>query len=212
MNFFKIHGLNKLTTEKFRNSKIFFNMVKAALGALIISYSFSLSAQTVIGGKSFPSSVSTQKGTLVLNGGGVREKLWIDVYVAGLYLTAKSSNASEIIHADQPMAVMMNIVSGMINSDNMTEAVNEGFEKSTNGNTAPLRERINAFLDVFRKEPVKAGDIFKIIYLPAEGVKIYKNDSLKATVSGLDFKKALFGIWLGDKPVSSALKKGMLGQ
>jgi len=168
-------------------------------------------AQTSIEGKTFPNSLTTEKGDLILNGGGVREKLWIDIYVGALYLEAKSSNAPDIVNADKPMAVRLHIVSGAVNSDNMSEAVNEGFEKSTKGNTAPLRDRINSFLDVFKKEPVKVDDIYKIVYAPGEGVKIYKNDSLKATVTGLDFKKALFGIWLGDSPVSSSLKKGMLG-
>jgi len=32
------------------------------------------------------------------------------------------------------------------------------------------------------------------------------------TVKGLDFKKALFAIWLGKKPADSGLKDGMLGK
>lgn len=176
-----------------------------------IFFALAADAQTMIAGKSFPDVLATDKGSLALNGGGVREKMWIDVYVAGLYLQAKSSNGADIVNADKPMAVRLHIVSGMVNSENMSEAVNEGFEKSTSGNTALLGDRINAFLDVFKKEPVKVDDIYKIVYVPGEGVKIYKNDSLKATVTGLDFKKALFGIWLGESPVSSSLKKGMLG-
>ncbi|HXH17811.1 MAG TPA: chalcone isomerase family protein [Chitinophagales bacterium] len=172
--------------------------------------SLPLFSQTIIEGKSFPNTLNTEKGTLVLNGGGVREKLWIDVYVAALYLTSRSNNAAQIIQADQPMAVRMHIVSGMVNSENMSEAVHEGFEKSTNRNTAPLKDKIEAFIQVF-KEPIKVDDVFLIVYLPGEGIKIYKNEMYKAVIQGLDFKKALFGIWLGDTPVSTGLKKGMLG-
>ncbi len=177
-----------------------------------IFFSLAANAQTMIAGKSFPNALETGKGSLALNGGGVREKMWIDVYVAGLYLQSKNNNGADIVNADQPMAVRLHIVSGMVNSENMSEAVNEGFEKSTRGNTAPLRDRINSFLDVFKSEPVKVDDIYKMIYAPGEGIKIYKNDAMKSTVTGLDFKKALFGIWLGDTPVSSSLKKGMLGE
>jgi len=185
--------------------------MKTILSAVILSLCISLlSAQTTIGGKSFPSSLTAEKETLVLNGGGVREKLWIDVYVAGLYLTAKSSNGADIVNADQSMAVRLHIVSGMVNSENMSEAIHEGFEKSTGGNTAPLKDKIDAFIKVFA-EPIQVDDIFKIEYVPGAGIKIYKNDAYKATVEGLDFKKALFGIWLGANPVSSGLKKGMLG-
>ena len=172
--------------------------------------SLTANSQTNIAGKSFPNSIETEKGTLMLNGGGVREKLWIDVYIGGLYVETKSSNASDIINADKPMAVRLHIVSGMVNSDNMSKAVNEGFEKSTNKNTAPIKDKIDGFIKVF-SEPIEVDDIFKIVYLPGEGVKIYKNDTYKSTVTGLDFKKALFGIWLGEYPISSSLKKGMLG-
>lgn len=183
--------------------KIFFICFCSSLFSLTM-------AQTVIEGKTFPNTLSTEKGDLVLNGGGVREKMWIDLYVAGLYLTAKSNNGAEITNADKEMAVRLHIVSSMINSENMSEAINEGFVKSTGGNTAPVKDKIDAFIKVFA-EPIKVDDIFKLVYLPGEGVKIYKNEVYKSTVSGLDFKKALFGIWLGNSPVSGSLKKGMLG-
>jgi hypothetical protein len=31
-------------------------------------------------------------------------------------------------------------------------------------------------------------------------------------IQGVDFKKALFSIWLGDQPADKNLKKGMLGK
>lgn len=182
-------------------------IIFAAFLSAVFSYGM---AQTVIEGKAFPNTLSTEKGDLVLNGGGVREKMWIDVYVAALYLTAKNTNGTDIVNADKEMAVRLHIVSGMVNSENMSEAVNEGFTKSTGGNTAPIKDKIDAFIKVFA-EPIKVDDIFKLVYLPGEGVKIYKNEVYKSTVTGLDFKKALFGIWLGNDPVSGSLKKGMLG-
>ena len=38
-----------------------------------------------------------------------------------------------------------------------------------------------------------------------------KNDELKGTVPGIDFKIALFGIWLSNNPVDEQLKKDLLG-
>src|SRR6187402_737882 len=90
------------------------------IGLCTSFFSFTI-AQTVIEGKTFPNSLSTEKGDLVLNGGGVREKMWIDVYVGALYLTAKSNNATEIVSGDKEMAVRLHIVSSMVNSENMSE-------------------------------------------------------------------------------------------
>jgi len=52
-----------------------------------------------------------------------------------------------------------------------------------------------------------------MIYVPGEGTYIYRNGALKTTIEGLAFKKALFGIWIIDKPSHGieSLRRGMLG-
>jgi len=93
----------------------------------------------------------------------------------------------------------------------MEDATNEGFQNSTNGNTAPYKEKIDTFIAVF-KDNIKIGDVYDMVYIPGEGTKVYKNKELKSTVKGLDFKKVLFGIWLGNKPADKGLKDLMLGK
>ena len=110
------------------------------------------------------------------------------------------------------MAVKLQITSEMINSDNMSEVIIEGFEKSTGRNTASLKDRITRFIDTFKKSPIAEGDVFDLVYSPAAGVQSYKNGELQSTIEGLDFKKALFGIWLSGKPADPKLKKAMLGK
>jgi hypothetical protein len=92
----------------------------------------------------------------------------------------------------------------------MTEGIKEGFGRSTGGNAAPIQDKIDAFIKVFN-EPIKVDDIFKLVYIPGEGVKVYKNETYKATTAGIDFKKSLFGIWLGNNPADDDLKEDMLG-
>ena len=48
--------------------------------------------------------------------------------------------------------------------------------------------------------------------VPNEGVVVYKNGAKKGTIEGYDFKRALFGIWLCDKPADADLKSAMLGK
>ena len=91
----------------------------------------------------------------------------------------------------------------------MEEAVEEGFRKSTGGKQDTYKDKITQFEKAF-KEPIKVGDIFDIVYT-AETIFVYKNNTLKAEVKGLDFKKAVFGIWLGNDPADTDLKEGMLG-
>ena len=159
-----------------------------------------------------PKTLELDGSNLVLNGKGVRKKMFMSLYDGGLYLQSKSSNAAAIIAADEPMAIRLDITSGMITSENMEEALLEGMENSTGGKMAPLKEYTDAFMSAF-KEKINEGDIFDIAYKPGKGIDTYKNGTFLKTIDGgMPFKKAIFGIWLGDKPADKNLKKGMLNK
>ena len=178
---------------------------------LVILFS-NINAQVTVNGATLPARLFQTKTELVLNGAGVRTKYFIKPYVSGLYLKSKSSDAKEIINADKPMAVRMHIISNLMTNSNMTTAIIEGFEKSTNGNTKPIQPKIDICTKVFNKEPIKVGDVFDIYYIPNQGTKIFKNGIFQEPIiPGLDLKKAIFGIWLCDNPVEESLKKKMLG-
>lgn len=168
-------------------------------------------AQTKAAGVNIPNSLSYEGEKLNLNGVGVREKYWMDMYAGALYLNSKSLDANAIMAANEPMAIKLHIVSKLITSDKMVEAVNEGFESSTKGNTAPISAEIEKFKNFF-KEEITQNDIFDLVYLPSRGVVVYKNGTEKGTIKGQNFKKALFGIWLSNEPADKKLKAGMLGK
>lgn len=178
-----------------------------------IATSFAADAQLTINNVTLPAKIKQDNTELVLNGGGLRKKYgMVKVYVIGLYAPEKSKNGNDLISADKPLAVRLTITSGMATSSRMADAIQEGFEKSMKGNTAPLQSQITTFIGTFKKEEIKEGDVFELWYVPGTGVKAFKNGQLKTTVAGLDFKKALYGIWISDTPVDEDLKKGMLGQ
>src|SRR5690606_28412458 len=106
---------------------------------------------------------------LKINGGGIREKMFMDLYIGVLYLQEKSSSASTIIDADQPMAIKMRVVSSMVSKDNMEEAIRTGFEKSTGKKTEPIKDRIDQLITAGFKDEIAVGDIFDLIYIPGKG-------------------------------------------
>lgn len=177
------------------------------LAAVVIS-STAL-AQTEVGGVTLPATQNFQNHTLLLNGAGVREKLWIDLYAAGLYLDKKTKNADEVLNSDKPMAIKLHIVSKLITSDKMVEAVTEGFKNSTNGNTAPIQDEIDTMLGFF-KEDIQKNDVFDLVYVPSKGVVAHKNGKERGVVKGKEFKKALFGIWLSNRPADDGLKNDLM--
>ncbi|MCA1966623.1 MAG: chalcone isomerase family protein [Flavobacterium sp.] len=178
---------------------------------MLIATVFTVNAQNTVAGVKVDAKMSLEGQSLVLNGAGTRVKMFMDMYVGALYLEKKSTNASEIMNSKEGAAIKLNIVSGLITSDKMISAINEGFENATGKKTAPLKAKIDKFKGFF-KEEIKKGDVFIIINVPNEGVVVYKNGVKKGSIDGHDFKKALFGIWLCDKPADKDLKDEMLGK
>ncbi|MEE9333461.1 MAG: chalcone isomerase family protein [Granulosicoccaceae bacterium] len=148
---------------------------------------------------------------LMLNGAGVRTKLILKLYVGSLYTTAKSNDAAAILDADEPMAIRLNIISDLLTKKKMVKSLKAGFKKSTGGNTAAIQPQIDQMLGLMQGKIGKK-DQYTLNYKPGSGTRVTKNGEEVGVVEGLEFKKALFGIWLSDNPAQSSLKAGMLGK
>jgi len=185
-------------------------MKKTVLIMMAVFTITGLQAQTEVGDATLPNTMSLEGSELVLNGAGMREKLWIDLYAGGLYLQSKSSDAKAVISADETMVMKLHIVSGLISSEKMISAVDDGFDAALKGDTSSLATEIEKFKGFFSQEIVK-GNVFDIAYVKGQGSIVYKDGKKVGVIPGMDFKKALFGIWLGAKPADKGLKKEMLG-
>jgi len=164
-----------------------------------------------IGGMNLPDTITAGKDQLVLNGAGLRKKYFVKVYAGGLYLRKKEGDVKKIINADEPMAIRMQFIYDGVSGKELVDAWNEGFANATMGNLGTIKKSTDTFNSFFTEEARK-GDVYDIIYTPGEGVRVSIQGKLMGTISGLDFKKALFAIWLGEKPVDNSLKQGMLGK
>lgn len=185
--------------------------MKSSLLLIVLFFSLSLSAQETvkIEGQQFYKTITVGDEKLVINGGGLREKYFFDLYVAALYLKEKSTDASKIINKHEEMAISLKLVSDKVTREKFIETVKEGFAKATAGKAT--KEEISKFTGLF-KDSFKNGDKINLEYVPGKGVQVKKNGTLLGTIEGLEFKKALFSIWLGSKTVDETLRDGMLGK
>lgn len=185
------------------------------LSILLFSAQFAtVSAQTQfdVDGVIVPRTIPFEGKTLQLNGFGTRSKMFLEVYVQALYLSQLSQDAQDILERDSQMAIRIQITSSMVSSSKLTRNFNKGFELSSPGNIEELRPRMD-MLKGFLSDKIVEGDVFNLIYNPIDtSVWVYKNDMLKGKIPGIDFKKALFGIWLSDHPVDEKLKNDLLGK
>ncbi len=162
-----------------------------------------------LAGVTLPDTAQVGGKALVLNGLGLRTKLMVKVYVAGLYLQQKSSDPDAIIKADAPKQIVMRFLHGA-SKNQMVDAFDESFD----GNAPDAKKTMKADIDrlLGALEPVKSGDEMVFTYLPGTGTTLAINGKDKLTIAGPAFAPVLLSVWLGPKPPNADLKKGLLGR
>ncbi|MDA3884115.1 MAG: chalcone isomerase family protein [Candidatus Delongbacteria bacterium] len=178
---------------------------------LFLIFVSSIMQARIVSGINIQEKLKVNGSQLILNGAGVREKFFMDLYVGALYLEKRSKVAKAIIDSEENMAIRLYITSSLISSKKMKNATMEGFENSTKDNITPIKKEIDQFISVFKDE-INDGDVFEMAYVDSIGTKISKNGKLSTTIKGLKFKRSLFGIWLCDEPAQESLKEDMLGK
>ena len=151
------------------------------------------------------------KTKLVLNGCGVRTKFFISLYVEALYLKEKNTDAVSILDSKDAMAVRLHLTSSLVTNKKIIDAITNGLKKTCTSNCAAVQLKMDEMIAFFTNE-LKPDDYIDLIYNPEIDATIVNlNGNTMGKVSGFDFKRALFGIWLEEKPINKALKNRLLG-
>ena len=175
---------------------------------LVVAASISDLRAGTLAGVTLPDTAQAGTRTLVLNGIGLRTKFFVKVYVGGLYLEQKSSDAAAILKTDVPKRVVMHFVRN-VSKNQITDGFNESFENNTPDAKKTLKAEIDQFLGAL--ESVNDGDEVVITYLPGTGTTVTVKGKEKVTISTPIFAEVIFSVWLGPKPPNPDLKKGLLG-
>lgn len=147
---------------------------------------------------------------LVLNGLGLREKAWIDVYVGALYLTEATDQAEAAINAAGPSRMVMHFVRD-VPADKIVDGWKEGFANNNEKAVVDaLAGRLETFYGFFSNE-IREGEAVVLDYVPGEGTHVSIAGEPKGTIEGEDFARALRAVWLGPKPPSRDFREGLLG-
>jgi len=163
-----------------------------------------------VGKATLPMLYNYKSKKMVLNGAGLREMLWLDLYACGLYLKEKSVNPSKIISSNRSMIIRLDILSSAISKKKLIRAFEQGFEKSNNEQVVKKYKSELAQFISFLDVEITVGDKYDIVYTPGIGTSLYVNYKNKGLIKGLDFKSALFNIWLSENPADKSLKKELL--
>ena len=195
---------------KIRNVRTFV-LSGVLLGAMLLIFLCLEASALEIAGVDVAESVTIENKVLVLNGAGIRKKLFIKVYVGSLYLAAKQTTAGKILADPGAKSIVMNILYKEVSPKKFVDGWNKGFADNSSAiEIKALQDRISQFNSLFTT--AYKGDEIRLDYLPGEGTRVRINGIVKGSVPGEDFSRALLKIWLGPKPAEADLKDAMLGK
>jgi hypothetical protein len=148
---------------------------------------------------------------LELNGAGVRHVtiFGIEVYVAGLYVEARTTDASEILRADRSRELQL-VMKRDVGHDQIGAAFREAIEHEAGARAASLRTELDAFVAWI---PVMHDrDRLTVSYTPAAGLVITATSSPTPFHGTSALAEAFFGMWIGARPVEDSLHDALLGR
>jgi len=178
---------------------------------LVLAFLFLFAAPAFaasVGGVTMPDTMTVNGKSLTLNGMGVRKKLMVKVYVAGLYLPAKETSADKILSADTERALVMQFVYD-VEKEKICRAWSEGLEKNSPDKAAALKGKFDTLCGYMTEMP--EGTKLTFTYAPGQGTTVSINGTAKGTIAGKDFADAMFSCWIGPNPPGADFKQGLLG-
>lgn len=148
---------------------------------------------------------------LVLNGAGLRTKVFVKVYIGALYVSQKANAPAALLDATTPRRMSMRMLRD-IDADTLYGALRDGLkDNNSEAELAALKAPTEQFAEIMKKVgTARNGDTVALDFT-ADGVAVSFNGESRGKVAGGAFAKALLKAWLGENPVDGSLKKALLG-
>jgi len=184
-------------------------MRKTLLPALLTVFLAVPAAAGTLAGVTLPDKTDAGGQSLALNGMGLRSKLFIKVYVGGLYLSQKEKSAQKILAADAPRQMVLSFIYD-VSKDQMCEAWNEGLEANTPKASAEVKKSFATLCSWM--DGVGKGQKLIMTYVPNEGTHVQVGGKDKGVLPGKATADAILSTWIGADPAPGKdFKKAVLG-
>lgn len=167
-----------------------------------------------VGGATLPDTTTVGGQALVLNGAGVRTRVFFKVYAMGLYLPQKVGSTAEVLASPGARRVTLHLLR-KLTGDDFAKAFTEGLNNNTSeAERQRLQPQIQAFVGSFsRQGDLKEGEVIHMDWVPGTGLVATRGGQpVGSPIDEPAFYNAVLRIWLGDKPADEALKPLLLGK
>lgn len=192
--------------------------MKNVLAVLALAWAIGIGgaarAQAVeLEGVKFEPAVQVGGQTLQLNGVGIRTRVIFKVFVAGLYVPQKSTDANALLAQKGPRRVAIHMLRN-VDAETFATSLAEGLKANhTEQQLAAFKAQSDALTATLKAiGEAKKGDAIFFEFTPDAGTRIVINGQPRGNpIAGEEFFTAVLRILLGSRPVDSDLKKGLLG-
>ena len=186
--------------------------LKALACMMVLSLLFSVTAElrsAEIDGIYFNDEYSAAERKLNIRGYAILNyMLVIKAYAGALYME-KGTPSSSVL-GDTPRILELYYFH-KISAEEFRESTIEMIRRNTTGvEFSSISERLNIFNSFYRG--VKPGDRYRAEYIPGKGTTLYLNGRAMGRVSGNDFSRAFFSIWIGRDPIDKKFRDKLLGR
>ena len=151
---------------------------------------------------------------LQLNGFALRTRFIFKVYVAGLYLPAKTTTAQAAIESRSAKRIIL-VMMRDATADQFVESVDIAMRaNNSEAQIAAVKTQIEELFAMIRAiGEAKKGARIVLDYAPSDGGTTLIVDGVAQgkPMAGEPFFQALLRIWLGEDPVQPDLKEALLG-
>ncbi|MCF8199562.1 MAG: chalcone isomerase family protein [Sulfuritalea sp.] len=184
------------------------------LAVLMLTFSLPAQAALEVAGVKFENTAKVGAGDTVINGAGLRVKVFFKVYSIALYLPQKQTTADAVLAATGPKRIAIVTLRDLT----AEQFVDSLIEALTNNHDAATMTALKPRIDQFRKNMLSIGSapeksVVNLDWLPESGTRLSFNGSAKGSdIHGEDFYRALLRIWIGKEPAQGDLKDLLLGK
>jgi hypothetical protein len=155
---------------------------------------------------------SVAKTDLVLNGAGLRKRLFFEVYAMGLYVREKSSSDAAILRQSGPKRIALHMLRD-VPADQFSDALADGIrENHSEADVKALLPRLADLVAIMAQvKEAKKGMLITLDWMGSGTLVSIDGKAVGRAIAGEEFYRALLRIWLGERPVQDDLKKALLG-
>ena len=180
-------------------------MVAIMLLNLLIALAAPVDA-AVVADVQFADTATVAGQSITINGAGLREFAWVDLYVGALYLPRPMTDPNSIIKGEMPKRIVLHFVFKEVPKNRLGETFTDRIEDDPA--LQAIEPEIRRMVSLF--ETMYAGDEMILDYVPGRGVVLSIKGVEKGVFPGEAFMHATFDFFLGKDPIHTGLKKAML--